>query len=279
MAEKIKDIMIRIMPKIVARSGTAEYPTGLFRLDEILWGFKRTETYVIAGRPSQGKSALSVYIAWHLANAHNKKVSLFSLEMSKDQLGERCLALATETNNEDIQRGALSQDTITLINTYLDDHTDPEFSVEDAQGFKWQDVEKHIIEATPDMVIIDYVQMVSPKANMQEREVYGEYTREMKRLAKKYNIPIIINSQISRAGEGQRPEDIPKMSCLKGSGTLEENVDGVLIVHWNWRLGAKKPDGSEFPREEYQIYVAKNRNGRTGTATVSFIPEWYKFKS
>lgn len=283
MAEKIKDIMIRIMPKITTRSNVAEYPTGLTKLDDILWGFKRTETYIIAGRPSQGKSALSVYIGWYLSNACNKKVALFSLEMSKDQLGERCLALACEMNNEDIQRGGLTPEKIEVLNNYLDDGTDPDLRVADEDGFKFEDIENYIKANNPDIVIVDYVQMISPKKGLQEREVYGEYTREMKRMAKLYNIPILINSQINRGGEGTDPKEIPKLSSMKGSGTLEENVDGCLIVHWNWRLGAKKKDSEgndvDYPKDEYQIYVAKNRNGRTGVATVSFIPEWYKFKN
>lgn len=277
MENRIDVIMDKIVPLIFGRSNCPEYPSGLTRLDDILWGFKRTETYIIAGRPSQGKTSLSLFLAWQLMMNSQKKVSFFSLEMGKEQIGERLLAMAVGVDNESMMKGSVSASDKYRIEEFISRIKQMELYIHDDIGFKWEDMEKHLKEQKPDIFFVDYVQMITPVGGKQEREVYGEYIKKAKTLAKTYNIPIVINSQINRSSQDHDPTEIPKMHQLKGAGTLEENPDGVIIVHWNWRNGALTKEGQDYPKNEYQIYVAKNRNGKTGTVTVNYIPEHYKF--
>lgn len=276
---KIKELLKSIESNILNRDNVPEIPTGLTDLDNLIWGFKRKETIVIAGRPSQGKSSLSLFLAYKMAQLGRFKVAVFSLEMGKEEIAERFLAMATHTNNEHIMKGALSEEGKQVIHEYITDVADIELYIHDDIGFKWQDVEKYIVEEKPDILFVDFIQMITANQGQTEREAYSEYIRKAKIFVKQYNCCIVLNSQINRNPDiHAKIPDIPKMSELKGSGALEEGSDKVIICHWYWKYHAKKEDGSEYSKYDYALYVAKNRNGRTGLVQVIFVPENYNFK-
>jgi replicative DNA helicase len=274
---RIKELYSNVVSKILERPKEPEFTSGLPSLDNLLWGFKRGETAVIASRTSQGKTSFSLFLAYNLA-LQKKKVAFFTLEMSKESLAERFLAMVNRIDNEKILKNQLDEIDIENIKAKIFSFLDLEFYIKDDIGFSWRQVEEYIKKEKPDIVFVDYVQMINSTNQVNERLAYSEFVRQSKILAKVYNIPIILNSQVNRqAVEEKTSPDIPRLQNLKGTGVLEENVDVVLILHWAWKYARKVSEEDKYPKEEYTIWVAKNRNGRTGMVNICFIPEYYWF--
>ena len=270
---KLKDILVNLVPELIKRDSKPQISTGLKDLDNIMWGFRRGEVTIVAGRPSQGKSALSVFFAYECAK-QDKKVALFSLEMNKEDIAERLLAMTCTVNNRNISRGQMTEGEKAQLVSYTDTLPELPLYIHDDLGFKWEDVEDYLDNEKPDMLIVDFVQMAAEKMGMQERQVYSEFIRKCMVLAKQYGCSIILNSQINRKSEdGRSTPDVPRMSELKGSGALEENAHKVLIVFWPHRVGI-----ADVSVEDYIISVAKNRSGPTGNITVNFYAQYYSFK-
>jgi len=273
---RLKSVIDKVMPEIINAPKEPEFPVGLSRVDSILWGYKRKEVTIIAGRTSQGKSAFSLFSAYHLAKI-GKKVGYFSLEMSEEAVAIRIISAYSRTDNEKILKGLLSEHEIEGLEVIISEFKDVDLTLRDEMGVKWQDIEAYIVTEKPDIIFIDYVQMVSSiNRHEQERLIYATFTINSKSMAKKYDIPIVLVSQINRqAVEDTKYPDIPQLHHLKGSGVLEENPDVVIILHWYWKYNIKAKD--QYSKNDYAVYVAKNRNGRTGVARIFFEPEYYWF--
>lgn len=273
-----KTIAKAVYAEMLTRDNKPEMPTGLKALDNLLWGFKRGQTTILGGRTSQGKTALQLFIAHSLAD-QGKKVAIFSLEMTKEENVERLLSTQTGINNETMMRGMLTNEQKETIKTAIDFIPDDNgLYIHDNIGYEWGQVEKYVKENKPDIIFVDYVQMTSAENEKDERLVWSQYTRESKRMAKQYNMAVVLGSQIGRKGVTDKYGDIPALQHLKGTGVLEENADVVMIVHWWWKYKAEKDEiGTPYGINEYAIFIAKNRSGRSGVANVLFYPETYKF--
>lgn len=270
---KVKEIALKIKDSLINRPKEPELPTGIDSLDDICWGLHRREVTVIAGRPSHGKSMVATQIAWHLATKKNKKVTIFSLEMTKESLVERIVVMNCEIDSELILKGKTTENDKIKITEFIEEIPDGlSLEIEDGMGFTFGQIEAYIKSCKPDVIFVDYIQIIAQNPKQTERETYSEYTRQVKLFAKKYNIAIVLVSQANRESE-QTKDKMPKLSTLKGTGTLEENPDMVLILYYPYK--------DDFTKKtyDYKILVAKNRNGRTGLVTVSITPEYYKITS
>ncbi len=265
---RIKHILKTVAKDILERKDAPELPTGIRKLDDFIWGLKRKETVIIAGRTSHGKTALAMQIAWYVSNLKHR-VAVFSLEMSKEAVAERFIAWNCKIISEDLERANLGETQREAIQNFVDGMDDIGLYVHDDTGFTFDTVEKYCKEHHPDLLVVDYVQMIR---GSDEREALGVYTRAAKECAKMYNCAIILNAQANRKSvEGVKKPEAPRLENLKSSGVLEENPDVVLLVHYPHKYDA------EADVNEYHIVIAKKRNGRTGTCVIQFIPEYYKF--
>ena len=254
--------------------------TGYNAIDDILGGMRRAEYILLAARPSIGKTALAINIAQNLIT-QNKSVAFFSLEMSKEQLVERLLrGMALVENDRLLKRNGKKMqqnDWDKLLNTanyiynknlYIDDN--PSISVGEMQSM----CRKLKRTKGLDLVIIDYLQLIQSNINGSRREQVEQVSRDLKRMAKELNVPVLVISSLSRANM-QRESKIPVLSDLRETGQIEFDADVVMFIHREFYY---KPSETEL-KHDADIIIAKNRNGEIGRAKLNWYAEYTRFMS
>jgi len=252
-------------------------PTGFVDLDAMLGGLRNGSYYILAARPSMGKSALALDIARNVQKTLQKpqeRVVLFSLEMSREELGSRGYTAEYMIDNSRFAVG--KNDTEWLRTLQQVEENSEAFEkgagrivINDEGGQSMERIRAYCHGLKTKgidirMVVIDYLQLIAVKGESRTREI-GEVSRGLKRLTKDLNCPLLVLSQLSRQCEN-RPNKRPVLSDLRDSGDIEQDADVVLFLH----------------REEYysrdtekkgqaEINIAKQRNGPTGTVDLSWI--------
>ena len=264
-AEELWDSALENINK---RTGVPEIQiNSLPRLSHDLFGLKRKEFIVLAGRPSNGKSALALQIAYDVAK-QGFQVYFLSREMSQESLMERLFCNLAMVNNKDMLYNPMA------FKHKFDDFRelikDTKLIISDSIGVNIQDLYQ-AIEDLPqaDMIILDYIQTV--RGFGKRREVLDDYIYKFKGICNKKNMVGIMVSQINRGSEmteGKRPQ----LYQLKETGALEEAADIALLVFWEHYYDASKPSA------DYEITIAKQRNGATGSMKAKFYPQFYRFE-
>jgi replicative DNA helicase len=244
-------------------------PTGLKDLDRLLGGLQRSDLIILAGRPGMGKTSLALSMALQASRKWNKRIAIFSLEMSDEQLVQRLLSAETGIDSQRLRLGQIRdeewpvfiQATSLLADTsiFLDDT--PAISAMELRTKARRLEAEHGL----DMLIVDYMQLMRGDVRSENRQQEISYiSRSLKELARELNIPVIAASQLSRAVES-RHDKRPMLSDLRESGSIEQDADVVLFVY---RDEVYNPD-TEFPNLA-EIIVAKHRSGPTGMFSVYF---------
>lgn len=248
--------------------------------DQKTHGLKPGEMVLIAARPSVGKTAFALNIAANVALNHGKKVAIFSLEMPADLLAKRMLAYISKVESNKMNtRGGLTQtDYKKLYNgyrallasdIYIDDYSmnGPSDVLSKCRRLKR--------EKGLDLVIIDYLQLMTAQKNgrsAESRQVeVSDMSRKMKIYAKELECPIILLSQMSRGIE-QRPDHTPLLSDLRESGSIEQDADIVMF------LNNPSKYNPALPKNEVILDVKKNRNGEIGEITLDWDAPTTSFK-
>jgi len=255
--------------KLKSRGDDPDLPIlSLPDLNKKIWGIHKGKLTVIGGRTSNGKSAFAMQIAYDLA-CQDKGVLYLSLEMDTLNLLERVFCLHSNVDNMDLLHGRFDQ---VKYDQFMEEAKKIKLVVDDSIGKTWHEIEKHIagMSVKPDVIIIDYIQTIK-KSGMQERAVIDEYLRNLREMAIRDNFAAIIVSQINRSSQ-EEGDKKPQLHNLKGTGFLEEHADVVMLVHWDSRSGTSK-DPNKFT-----LFVAKNKDGRTGYVGLKFYPQYYLFK-
>jgi len=254
-------------------------PTGFKRLDKLLNGFQKSDLFIVAARPSEGKTALGMnFISSAIFDGNRRtkagkpdpyKCAVFSLEMSAEQLQKRLLCSVAKVGMEKVNSAhELSgsewkklhnaKAKISKAQLYIDDSslTTPVEILSKCRRLKR--------EKGLDMVMIDYLQLMSSgKRTDNRQQEIADITRTLKIAAKELEVPIILLSQMSRdiekskgkGGEGRKPQ----MSDLRESGAIEQDADVILFIHRKYAINDKSVDESE--RNKVQFIIAKHRNG------------------
>jgi replicative DNA helicase len=244
-------------------------PTGLTDLDKLLGGLQRSDMVVMAGRPGMGKTSLALSIALQAARRLHKRIALFSLEMSDEQLVQRLISAETGIDSQRLRLGDIKEDewptfiqaTNLLAGTsvFIDDT--PAISVLELRTKARRLHAEHGL----DLLIVDYLQLMRGDSRSENRQQEISYiSRSIKALARELNIPILALSQLSRQVES-RHDKRPMLSDLRESGSIEQDADVVLFIY---RDDVYNPD-SEFPNIA-EIIVSKHRSGPTGIFSVYF---------
>ena len=241
--------------------------SGCWQLDRITLGFKPGEFIILAGRPSMGKTSFALHCIKHAAE-DGKHIVFFSLETGEDQLGVNMLAMESKVNSRESQLGRIS--TIDLermmgaagdlydLPIYFDD--DPELTVYEIRSRIMRYAKRNPV----DFVVIDYLQYINGANKRDERRAQvTEISRRLKSMCKTMDIPIMALSQLNR-NTADRSGHRPMPSDLKESGDIEQDADIVLLLH------REDYYSDDAPPNELEIIVAKNRNGATGTAKLSY---------
>ena len=238
--------------------------TGFSSLDNVLNGLCGGRLYILAARPAQGKSLLAQQIA-EAAALDNNQVLFFSLEMGNSEYAQRNMFRTAGITMEMISSGILKQEQVMdSLSSALGALPDSLYIIDDAECTT-NTIEKNIIRCrvqnkTCDLVIVDYLQLMqsADKSKKDRYDIVTYNSNKLKQLARKYNVPILLLSQLSRQSE-TRQDKTPMMSDLRESGAIEQDADSVMFIH---RPEVYEPNNPKA-RGLAQVIVAKNRQGRT----------------
>ncbi len=253
-------------------------PTGFAALDFKLSGFQPSDLIIIAARPSMGKTSLALNIAQNAAIKHGKSIGVFSLEMSKEQLVDRLFASMLGVDSWKLQKGKLEDRDFQNMGPIMDDLSKANIFIDDSMGSSIPELRAKArrlqMENGLDMIIIDFMQLMSTgNAGYTGNRVQeiSEISRSLKMLGRELKIPIVALSQLSRAVES-RPGNIPQLSDLRESGSIEQDADVVLMMYREdyYEEDSDRPGITD-------IYVRKHRNGPTGRVELLFKKEQMRF--
>ncbi len=252
-------------------------PTGIGNLDDTITGLNRSDLILLAARPGMGKTSFALNIARNVAVQGKKRVAFFSLEMTKEQLASRLISTEASVAGTKLRTGELNEeewiriiqagDVLSKTQIYFDDTPGITVSEMKAKLRRLKDV---------DLVIIDYLQLMSGGKNINNRvQEISEITRNLKIMAKEINVPVITLSQLSRASE-QRAEHRPVLSDLRDSGSIEQDADIVMFLY-RADYYSDSEDVESDDRNSGECIVAKNRHGEARTVPLHWQGEFMRF--
>ncbi|HVW24027.1 MAG TPA: replicative DNA helicase [Polyangiaceae bacterium] len=287
--------------------GITGVPTGFDRLDRKCAGLHKGDLYIVAGRPGMGKTAFVLNIAVNVASPRRVKssvndplgsaeieqpgwgVGFFSLEMPREQLASRLLAVEARVDVSRLRSGSIKPDDwnkltdaaarVGRLPIWLDDT--PAIGLLDLRA-KIRRLKAEIGRKMTDgpdaqdlgLVVIDYLQLMQGRKDAASREQeISELSRGLKQLAKEMGVPVMALSQLNRSVETRTTKDKrPQLSDLRESGAIEQDADTIIFIYRDEYYFQESPD-----RGVAEIIIAKQRNGPTGTVKVRFTPEYTRF--
>ncbi|MEW6403672.1 MAG: replicative DNA helicase [Chloroflexota bacterium] len=253
-------------------------PTGFIDLDRMLSGLQPSDLLIIAGRPGQGKTGFLLSIAKNAALTHKKKVAIFSLEMSNEQVVQRLIAQETGIDSQRLRTGKLTEQEWPLFTHAIEVFSDTKIFLDDTPAITPLQLRTKCrrlqMEYGIDLVIVDYLQLMGGDTRNDNRVQEVSYiSRNLKVLARELNVPVLTAAQLSRAVE-QRTDKRPVLSDLRESGSLEQDADIVMFIY--------RPDQYEKDTTKQnvaEIIVAKHRNGPVGSVELIFRGALAKFEN
>ncbi len=250
--------------------------SGFPDLDNLTAGFQNSDLIIIAARPSMGKTALALNIAYNAAYKPQVPVAFFSLEMSKEQLVRRLLSSIGEVDASNLRRAFLSTPEWANLQTAAGYLLDCPIFIDDTPAATVLDIRAKARRLKADgklgLVIIDYLQLMRGRYNAPSREQeISEISRSLKALAKELNVPVMALSQLNRRVE-ERPNKRPQLADLRESGAIEQDADVIIFIY---RDEIYREDSPE--KGSAEVIVGKQRNGPTGKVKLAFRDKFTRF--
>ncbi len=246
-------------------------PTGLKNLDGTLGGMQQSDLILLAARPSQGKTSLALTIAHNAAITYNKRVGIFSLEMSKKQLAQRMVAMTAQVDLQKLRRAWIEEKEWERIVNAIDILSEGALWIADTTGLSVASMRSKCRRLKAqhglDLLIVDYLQLMQsadPKQHNNRVQEISDISRGLKLLAMELDIPVLALSQLSRNVES-RPSKVPQLSDLRDSGSLEQDADVVLFIYRDEYYNHKSERAGIA-----DIIIAKHRNGPVGEIELGF---------
>lgn len=252
--------------------------TGFQSLDFRLSGLQPSDLIIVASRPGMGKTSLLLNIAQNVSIKSGKTVGVFSLEMSKEQLVDRLFSSMMGVDSWRLQRGKLEDSDFQRMGPIMDELNKANIFIDDTVSSTIHELRAKArrlqMEHGLDLIIVDYLQLMStglPAYSGNRVQEISEISRSLKALGRELHVPILAASQLSRAVES-RPGNIPQLSDLRDSGSIEQDADVVLMLY---REDMYEED-SDRPGI-CDVYIRKHRNGPTGRIELMFKKEQMRF--
>jgi replicative DNA helicase len=253
--------------------------SGFYDLDSMTQGFQKSDLIIIAGRPSIGKTAFGLTITMNTIKESKLPVVFFSLEMSKEQVIYRLLAMESDIDQMQLRSGKLFKEDWSKLNKIMQVIAKLPLFIDDTSQLSITDIKSKLKtiffeQKQIGLVIIDYLQLMSNDQFQTENRVQelAKITRSLKIIAREFNVPIIALSQLSRNVEN-RVDQKPILSDLRESGSIEQDADMVLMLSKN-QLESSSMDPDY---QTIELNIAKQRNGPTGTLQLQFHRSRTKF--
>ena len=255
-------------------------PTGFAELDRMTNGLQPSDLIILAARPSMGKTSLALNVARFAAMHKPTTVLVFTLEMSKEQMGLRLLCSEAGVDSQKLRVGNLDEfewdklaaaaGTLSESNVFVDET--PEVSPLGVKAIARRIQAEHGLG----LIVVDYLQLMraNQRTDNREQEI-AEISRGLKAVAKELNVPVLACAQLNRALEG-RPDKRPRLSDLRESGAIEQDADIVMFIY---RDEVYNPETEDHGIAE--VHIAKHRNGPITTSKhgirLAFVPHFTKF--
>jgi len=279
--DRLEDTWDRIDELSKQRGKLRGIPTGFRKLDNLLAGLQKSDLFILAARPSMGKSALALDIARHVAVYEKIPVGIFSLEMSEDQIIDRLIASQANVDLWRLRTGKLSDqgedNDFTHIQSALGLLAEAPIFVDDSSGtnvLQMRAMARRLQSSYGlGLLIVDYLQLMQPtNPSLSLVQQVTENSRDLKSLAKELKVPVLVLSQLSRAVE-QRTPHRPRLSDLRDSGSIEQDADVVAFIYRE-DLYRENP----APENIAEIMIDKHRNGPVGQVKLYFDAPYVSFR-
>lgn len=283
MREPTREAMNVITKMMMKKGELTGISSGFKDLDQMMWGFQKTEMIILAARPSMGKTSLALNFAE--AAALPKKgppsaVLIFSLEMGASQLALRMLCSRARVNMKLLRDGLLSKngEEQNRLLQAADEFSKAPIFIDDSSAISIMQLRakaRRIHSRTPlGFIMVDYLQLLSPTDPKVPREQQvAEASRGLKAIAKELDVPVLVLSQLNRSSE--KDNRTPKLSDLRESGSIEQDADVVLML-------ARPRDADEkfqVAADSAELIVAKQRNGPVGELKLTFLRDITRFEN
>jgi replicative DNA helicase len=277
--QSISDVLDRYFDQIdylqQNRGAVIGIPTGFVDLDRLTGGLQRSDLIIVAARPSMGKTALALGIAYGAAVRHGRTVGVFSLEMSAEQLVQRLLSTETGVDSHRLRLGMIDDDEWVRISGAFGRLAEAQIFIDDSAAASVMEIRSKArrlqAEHGLDLVIIDYLQLMSGRRSENRVQEVSDISRGLKQLARELNVPVVALSQLSRAVE-QRSEHRPMLSDLRESGSIEQDADIVMFIYRE-----EKYDENSDKKGIVELIVAKHRNGPVDSINLRFVEQTARF--
>ena len=256
-------------------------PTGFRDLDNMLAGLQRSDLFILAARPSMGKTAFSLNIAHNVAVDSELPVLLFSLEMSKEQLVDRMLSVESGVDAWALRTGNLSDSDFEKIAQAMGSLSEAQIFIDDSPGITVSDLRtkarREAHQRPLGLIVVDYLQLMSGGGRYgsdgNRVQEISEISRGLKQVARELNVPLMALSQLSRSVESRSPQ-IPQLADLRESGSIEQDADVVAFLY---REDYYNPETER--KNLTDVFIKKHRNGPTGAVELYFDQKKQRFRS
>ena len=277
---KLQDVLLENLKIIDAAAQNKDkitgIPTGFHDLDEKTSGLQRSDLIIVAARPGMAKTAFALNIAQQSAVKHGTSAIIFSLEMSKEQLGQRLLAMQARVEMQKLKQGDLDRKDWDRVSLGVDELNNSKIVIDDTPGISLMEMRNKCrrlkAEQGLDLIVVDYLQLMTFEGRTDNRQQeISALSRNMKLLAREMNCPVILLSQLSRAPE-LRQDKRPMLSDLRESGSIEQDADIVIFLYRDdyYNENTEKPGVCE-------VNIAKHRSGPTDKIELTWVARYTKF--
>lgn len=256
-------------------------PTGYKDLDNMLAGLQPSDLFILAARPSMGKTAFVLNLAHKIATQAKESVLIFSLEMSKEQLVDRLLSMESGVDAWALRTGKLTDNDFERLAEAMGTLSEAKIFIDDTPGITVSDLrtkarrEAHTQKLG--LIIVDYLQLMSGGSRFggeaNRVQEISEISRGLKGVARELNVPLIALSQLSRSVENRNPQ-IPQLADLRESGSIEQDADVVAFLY---REDYYNPDSEH--KNIMDVLIKKHRNGPTGGVELYFDRDKQRIRS
>jgi len=257
------------------RGALVGVPTGFSDLDKITGGLQKSDLVIVAARPSVGKTAFALGMAYGAAVLHGKTVGIFSLEMSAEQLVQRLLSTETGVDSHRLRLGQIDDHEWDRISRAFGRLAEAQIFIDDSAAVSVMELRSKArrlqAERGLELLVVDYLQLMQGRRSENRVQEISEISRGLKGIARELNIPVIALSQLSRAVE-TRADHHPLLSDLRESGSIEQDADVVMFIYRE-----EVYDANTENKGIAEISVAKHRNGPVGQVNLRFFQKTARF--
>lgn len=253
--------------------------TGFTDFDEMTSGLQASDLIVVAGRPSMGKTAFAINIAEQVAIKGDNPVAVFSMEMPGEQLAMRMMSSLGRIDQHKVRTGKLDDSEWPRMTSAINLLAETELFIDDTAALTPNEIRSRVRRLTREhgqlgLIVIDYMQLMQSPAGGDNRvQQISDISRNLKALAKEFNVPVMALSQLNRNLE-QRPNKRPVMSDLRDSGSIEQDADVIVFIYRDEVYNEDSPD-----KGIAEIIIGKQRNGPIGTTRLTFLGKYTRFEN